>query len=376
MNWQKQIMMGGCSLVFCFLGAVAQPPVISPSFEAQVVTKGYETKVTSNKEKRIERLRVGDIHLLESGVKQKILRIEETKKPLSIVFIVNLGVDIHCGLTSLGRLLGLLSASLEENLQPEDEVAIALTTQSEHLVLKFSDSTQRRVQLLGTKYQWRGEIEQLNIRTGNPESVSFLKNESAGIFENHTNKTETIYLQERNYVATALNQSLDYLNNSKKKASRPVIIFVNNIHNVVPYSQETVDAFEQLIFSQNVLVNWVGQPARIPYPDESFFSTPSEKISWSGRDYFVSLVERTGGTTISCFGFEPSVKESRGNQLFIAGAKRLFESLRTRYKITYESDNSDLTQPRNIRLEMSPQWKGGKVTLHYPKIIYPQALEK
>ena len=101
-----------------------------------------------------------------------------------------------------------------------------------------------------------------------------------------------------------------------------------------------------------------------------------QQYFWQNREPWIQLPEKTGGSKINCDPFNPIYDPSDGRQDFEKEVFLFIDNLRTRYKITYESDNPDLTQLRNIKLEMSLKWKGGKVTLHYPQVIYPQAQEK
>jgi hypothetical protein len=374
----KRFPLTSIILILALKSEVAQGQSPAP----QPVTNKAElslqiSKLKNNKIERPQGIIPEMLVVRENGRRRKVVSVTEESKSLSIVLVINLGVDPRCGFTDLGNLLGWLGAVLDDNLSSNDELSITITDIAGQRLLGFGDGKDKRREILGRgKEDWKGKIAKWNVESGEMFGVLVNRRNSAlDSWDTERYVNEVIFVQPRNHMDKALKNSVDYLLANKKMGNRSVLLFCNSIHNLYKQELDTANSIEDLIYRNNVLVGWIGEPLLIAF-DSLFSGVPWQKISIKGYEKYASLIGKTGGDSVSCGVFNPTLKEKEQYENFSAGVKRILDSFRTRYKITYESDNSDFTQPRNIKLEMSPKWKGGKVTLHYPKIIYPQTPEK
>lgn len=356
------------SLTLFQQAAIAQPAE-SGNASKQV---SLLVQVNDSKGKRPKTLLPEMLKLVEGEHERKILSIEEETRPLSLVLVINLGIDPYCGFTNLGQLLGWLNTSLDATLTSADEVAAIVTHEKGVWAFQFADSQSKRREMLGNDSNLKGEITKWNGQWGEPEvmdvgkPIYYLTQQDQVNFE-----SVNIVVQQKNSLGAATQKAIQYLLKNKRKESRPVILFVNSLHNVVDqdvFLQEIINLTAQ----PEVLVGWIGQ--RVAGEFQEFVrGAPWDKIKTGNLEIFSLKVKKMGGEVVSCEDFSPRFSKKKQYQMFTQHVTRLITNLRTRYKITYESDNPFLTQPRNIKLEMSPKWKGGKVTLHYPQVIYPQA---
>ena len=313
------------------------------------------------------------LRLFEGTSEQKILSVvEEPPQHISLVLVINLGIDPYCGFTNLGQFLGWLNTSLNATLTNADEVAAIVTYDKGIWAFQFSDSPSKREEMLGNERNLKGEIAKWNGRWGEPEVIDIGKLFVTPEGPDQVNfESVNIVVQRHNYLGAATQQGIQYLINARKKGNRPVILFCNSLHNVVD-QDIFLQEMKGLTSRKEVLVGWVG--ASSPADFEEFVrGVPWDKIKTGSLAAFSLILTRLGGEVIDCGMFSPIWNKKKQYREFRRETERLLNNLRTRYKITYESDNPDLTKPRNIKLEMSPKWKGGKVTLHYPQVIYPQA---
>jgi hypothetical protein len=373
------------------LGAYRTTAPASPTSKAQLNLVSFEAQILSRKRRdREDGITERAFQLYENNKERPIISVRQERKPLSLVLVVTLGVNGDCGYLEIEKYLLWLGEALSRNLKAEDEIAIAVTNSSGQLLLKFGETKDRLKQVFGVSQYGKGEI----ARVSNTDSkvvpgMAIVSSATASDPYRETQIRKNILMYSLNYLHIAVQSAIAYLNKERKQSSRPIIMFCNSLYNLAPVNEEIIDSIEQSLYKQGITVSWVG----VPLPYLSRFFLPDYKNSnveiegkitkfyeqqhfWQNRDPWILFPEKMGGTVVDCDSFRPIIDEAKGREIFSKEIFLLIDNLRTRYKITYESDNSDLTQPRNIRLEMSPKWKGGKVTLHYPKIIYPQTPEK
>lgn len=347
---------------------------------------------------RVKGLKKEMLQVNENGTVKTVFSLTEESNPLAIVLVLMMGSDPYCFL-DFDQFLTFLNDSLAEHLRLEDKVALVVATEDPAMPLTFSTSRQERNAILGTRESPSSTLYRLNCDVGIEKKILagrdlFGRKDSGGSgLEFYERKI--IFAQE-NQGHRAMQKALDYLKTQNIAGYRPTVILCNSLYNLKEAALGEKFALKNQIRNENIIVNWIGEPLEILRTEDYYSkpaSTPVTKrgrqkdenewwdwgyARWRGRDYYISLVDGTGGMSKTCEPFHPDRygNEKKRYNEFQALVKNLLENLRTRYRITYKSDNPDLTKPRNIKLEMSPKWKGGKVVLHYPQMIYPQADRK
>jgi VWFA-related protein len=91
-------------------------------------------------------LDVGDFHLYEDGVEQKIVELSRDQLPLSVVLLFDLTESVQPVLKTLGA--GALAAL--RHLKPEDEVAVMVYAASAHVVQDFTTDREKTVAAIET----------------------------------------------------------------------------------------------------------------------------------------------------------------------------------------------------------------------------------
>lgn len=362
--------------------ARSEPPGRIVSFEAQVLSK--------KRHDREDGLIETAFRLYENSKEKRIVSVQQERKPLSLMFVVTLGVNGDCGYLEIESYLWWLGEALNRNLKAGDEIAVALTNPSGQLLLKFGETKERFQKVFGINRYGKGEIAHISNLDGKLVSGRVVvSSATASDPYRETQVKGDILMYPLNYLHTSTQNAIAHLSKDRNPNNRPVLIFCNSIYNLAPVGKGEIEAIEQQLYKLGISVGWIGEP--LPYLSRFFLPHYKDsgvqiqgKITkfyeqqyfWQNREPWIQLPEKTGGSKINCDPFNPIYDPSDGRQDFEKEVFLFIDNLRTRYKITYESDNPDLTQLRNIKLEMSLKWKGGKVTLHYPQVIYPQAQEK
>ena len=287
-------------------------------------------------------LGVKDFRVIEDGNAQTIVNVTRETSPLSIVAVVALGEGRYCEGSvfnaSVTKTMARLAQAFAESLKPGDELAIIATDQNAQMVRGFD----ARRDTISTDFAEVARISDASQRRINAFRVTY-----HGV--------------PVNYTDMAFHKAATYLRQHKRQANRPVILFLRDFYNNYSEkrpgyndSQTPEDVIQErtnLVLQEHLLISWLGDSGQRWNP-------PS--------DYFRKLPDLTGGERESCYGVFLRVKDSTDP------LARVLEQLRTRYRITYLSTNSQRDgRVRKLKLEVAAQWLKGKDSL---EVRAPQAI--
>lgn len=340
-KWLKSLVHMVATGCLLWAGFGVDPTEVSAQQQPAATVQGaadvrldFTAQVYQKKTKEpVENLTKSDFRLYEDKREQVILSVASDTRPLSIVAIVTLGRGPVCEGrfrdATVPRTMTILAQAFTQALKPEDELAVIITDKDARFVHTFNVTRDR----INDDFAEVGRISEASEyghygigRAG----ISYL-----GVKEN--------------YVEAALLKAVDYLNQNKKAANRPVILFLRRLNNVSSFL--LVEQVKTSLLQEGVIVGALG------------------KVAGSLLEsYYEELPDLTGGDNESCYIFakakEPTIPT--------ATVSAMLERLRTRYRITYTSTNPKRNrQVRKLKLELAPQRQKVK---DKPVIRAPQAI--
>ncbi|HEY0426449.1 MAG TPA: hypothetical protein VGC76_01460 [Pyrinomonadaceae bacterium] len=297
----------------------------------------------------VDNLTAGDFRLYENGRAQKIVSVERETRPLSIViaFVTNPG-SCPDGLTNNAS---RLAAAFQKILTANEDLAIVMTDKNGSIVRGFG----RAAASLGEDFAKAENIAGKNsfppVFNDNNPNV----NSNGGVYEI--------------YPLPALQMAVKLLRENAPRASRRVILFVNALENTNVGKADAGRALLHDLISEQTTLAWLGSG-----DDEKSFDLAG--APFGKRKFYLGMTDFSGGESQPCKAQKPVIdlfSKPRPTPSVQAEDElaELLDRLRTRYHISYRSNDAVGDELRGVRLELNGAGRNDKNTLiHYPKAVH------
>jgi hypothetical protein len=306
-----------------------------------------------NSGEMVENLSQEDFQLFENLREQTISKVERETQPLSVVLIPMIGQGQYCDTSFLivpnkppSNKMTLIAEAFQSYLQPNDQFAMFLPNVNTGILRDFNASNDRVIRDFA-EFSRISDISQNRIDE-NPTTL----------MSGETSSSEDIYFGVKTiFLEKAVDKSLKYLQTQTKAGNRQVIFFLRPFYNLTDLNDAKEDAFRRVITKQGTIFSWIGDDKEV-FPHAPF-------------QFYRKLPEMTGSEKQPC-----SLLKSKDAAKVRAVVETMLARLRTRYRITYSSNNEPtLDSLRQIKLELS---KSGKrkvkkqTVITAPQIVFVQ----
>lgn len=279
---------------------------ILPSSQIAQANEVYtiEASISSKSNARpVEGLSRQDFRVSINKQSADILEVIEERKPLALVAIFVLGVNGKCSISSYSTLTKWIGTSLRNVLQPHDQVGVIVTNAQGELLLRFDAPTNEWENLFGS--DWKPGIPRL-VSVSEAQSVAcraFVRNGDSkdGLEFGGTTFPETINVSPGNYLSVAFKNALNYLHTSKRGDTRPAIMVINDMYNMVDFTLEDEKIIMDGLREDKVTVHWLGKPEGSGLGCCHIITEPACIDPPHKRaNFFLELPKTSGGQVISC----------------------------------------------------------------------------
>jgi hypothetical protein len=301
------------------------------TIRARVYNRGQHERPVENLTKQNFRARLDNRPV-------EIVGVVEEKRPLALMLVFVLGVNGKCGFSSYSQLATWIGSALRNSLQLGEQVGVVITNAQGETLLRLDARREEWENVFGS--EWKTGIPKI-VLASEAQSIAcraVVRNGDSqnGLEFGGTIFPETISLSPRNYLSVAFKNALTELRNLRQKESRPVLLVVNDIYNVVDFSEQDEKDILNMMQADQVAINWIGKPEGLAgcchlITDPACVDPPHKRIK-----FIYDLPKLSGGQTISCDIFRTENRWGRALNPQIEISQRLnylMSSLRHYYSI-------------------------------------------